>query len=81
MTLSSCQPGLSRSSCLTKYLMKVTITSAVVVACVSEHQILPSVSSAAISEILGATCLSVNVAGAPEGRQTRLMKKERIKSY
>ena len=43
-----------------------------VVACVRAHQILPSVSSAAISEILGATCLSEKVWEASVGVQQRL---------
>ena len=48
------------------------MTSASVFAYVSEHHILPSVSRAAISDILGATCLSVKVPEASVGVQMRL---------
>ena len=59
MVESSCQPGVSKSSCRTKYLRKVVMTSESVLAYVRATHILPSVSKAAISEILGATYLSV----------------------
>ena len=48
------------------------MTSASVFAYVNEHHILPSVSRAAISDIRGATYLSVKVLGASTGAQTRL---------
>ena len=52
------------------FRMKVHITSESVFAYVSANQILPSVSRATISEILGATYLSVTVAGASAGAHT-----------
>ena len=64
IVVSSCQPGLSRSSCAISFLRKRHITSESVLACVNANHILPSVSNAAMSEILGWTCLSVTVAGA-----------------
>ena len=43
------------------------MTSASVLTCVKENQILPSVSKARIKEILGMTCFSLKVLGASEG--------------
>ena len=71
----SCHPGDSMSSCLTMWRMKVVITSESVFAYVKAHQILPSVSRAAIKEILGETCLSVKVPAASAGTQMRRMKR------
>ena len=59
MMESSCQPGVSMSSCRIKYRRNVVMTSASVLAYVRANHILPSVSNAAINEILGCTCLSV----------------------
>ena len=71
MAESSCQPGLSRSSYRIRWQRNSVITSASVLACVSEHQTRPSVSSAVKSEILGATCLSVTEPVASDGTQIR----------
>ena len=69
MTESSCHPGASKSYWRMKYCRNMVITSASVLAWVSEYHILPSVSRATISEILGATCLSVTEPEASVGTQ------------
>ena len=71
----SYHPGLSRSSCLTRYRRKVVITSESVFTWVSENQILPSVSRAEIKDILGATCLSEKVPAESDGTHMRRMKR------
>lgn len=75
MVLVSCQPGSSWSSCRTKCLKNVVITSASVFACVKAHHIRPSVSRATSKEILGATYRSEKVAGESVGTHCRLMKR------
>ena len=71
MVVVSSQPGDSRSSCSISLRMNNIMTSESVFAYVNENQSWPPVSRAAISESRGATCLSVTVAGAPEGTHTR----------
>ena len=72
ITEFSCQPGVSWSSCRNKYQRNNVITSASVLACVSEVQMRPSVSRASNRDILGATCLSVTVPAASVGTQILL---------
>ena len=72
----SYQPGVSLSSCRNSCRRKSVITSASVFACVSEHQIRPSVSRAASKDILGATYLSVMEPAPSVG--TQILRRKRV---
>ena len=71
----SYQPGVSWSRRRSRWRRNIVITSASVLAWVSAHQILPSVSRPKMSEILGMTCFSLKVEGASEGTQVRRRKR------
>ena len=75
MVVFSSQPGDSLSSWSISLRRKSNMMSESVFACVRAHQIRPSVSRAAMTASLGATYLSVTVAGALEGAQTRRTKR------
>ena len=75
ITESSCHPGVSWSSYLTRYLRNKVITSASVFVYVRAQYNLPSVSRAVNNEILGATYFSVKEPVASDGTHVFLRKR------